>query len=188
MIIVRELTIYLHFYSYPFSWQVEIFQDEVTTAIMNSLIPLQTCDEKFTKTQMMRHKLRRKLNEGNLKLQAARSGVKHAMRGGMPYRMPFSMPLSQGFKPRCEPQSATVSQSSTAVFVTGKPDVLDALADLKLLTIPPRRKIKQISSYVCCHKIGARGTVECKDIDLRFPENDDLQADLFSKVIFTLNF
>ena len=146
---------------------------------MNKLIPLQTCDERFSMAQIMRHKLRRKLNEGNIRLQAAKSGVKHVMRGGMPQGMPFPMPLGQGFKPRYEPQ---YSQSSAAVLPSGKPGILDALADLKLLIIPPRRRIKQISSYVHCHQFVARGFVESKDVDLRFPENVDLEPDLFSKV------
>lgn len=141
---------------------------------MKSLIPLQSCDEKFSKTQIMRHKLRRKINEGTVKLQAAKSGVKQVVRGrGMPLTNPFL--IHQSYKPKHEPQP-------TEVVKTSEPTVLDALADLRSLICPPRRQIKKISSYVTCHKVEEWGWIECKEIDFRFPTQEELNTDLFSKV------
>ena len=157
-----------------------LFQDEVSVSLIDNLIPLQSCTEKFSRTQIMRHKLKRKINEGAVKLSAAKTGIRSVVQG-RPLGMPMGMQLG-GTPLSMHSIHDTMKHKIGEVSTYSKPTVLDSLASLHTLAVPPRHKIKCISSYIECHKIGARGHIECKDIDLKFPSKEDFGVDLFSKV------
>ena len=60
---------------------------------------------------------------------------------------------------------------------------LDAIQDLRAILRPlKRQRSNAIPSYVSCDKVGAHGLVECKDSDLEFPTDEEIQEDMFSKV------
>ena len=60
---------------------------------------------------------------------------------------------------------------------------LDALQDLRAVLRPLKRhKSNIIPSYVTYVKVGTQGLVECKNSDLEFPNDEDIQEDMFSKV------
>ena len=60
---------------------------------------------------------------------------------------------------------------------------LDAMQDLRAILRPlKRQRSNAMPSYVTCGKVGAHGLVKCKDSDLEFPTDKEIQEDMFSKV------
>lgn len=64
---------------------------------------------------------------------------------------------------------------------------LDAMQDLIDILRPLKRpRLNVIPSYVTYVSTGSRGLVECSNSDFEFPTEEEIQEDIFSKVLYRL--
>ena len=147
----------------------QIFQDQLSTAIIKSLIPLQNVVEKHTKLQKMCYNVERKITKGSERISSVKTEVKNVLHLGIPHE-------------HIVKYSPDSDETPT--------NTLDALNNLQSLLSPPRRRRQSVPSYVKCYQIGTRGLREITQNEeyFNFPEADEFKEEMFHLVGHNYNF
>lgn len=137
---------------------VQVFQDDLSSSIIEQLAVLQECNETHVHTSVQRvfHHIERRLYQ--------------------------SIDAKLGSNPASErvlQQLAKRRQRNS----DGQKSALDALQDLRgILHRVKRQRSNAIPMHMTFSRVGSQGLVECKNSDLEFPSDEEIKEDMFRKV------
>ena len=151
------LCVYCFFYASTIV--VQVFQDDLSSSIIEQLAVLQECNETHVHTSVQRvfHHIERRLYQ--------------------------TIDAKLGSNPASERVLQQLAKRRSRNS-DGQKGALDALQDLRgILRCVKRQRSNAIPVHMTFSRVGrGQGLVECKNSDLEFPSDEEIKEDMFKKV------